>query len=939
MRIVAPCTLTPLFCLLCLPALSQEVRVVRIGVALLSSAQNILPAEARDQLVNALNRHKVDIKQNISMHGVALDAPPGRRAITEGRDKSCDFVLYTRVEALEKASRNLQDIHGALQGQSQEVDTALVEYELRRVTDGAPYAIGIAKGQESDSVAEAILDAISYVPNKVAAELRDLTTTKLGGTAEIGGAARAAPGLNRDEYQGANFCAWLPKNIPHADALRSVCEYAATQPEKLPNFVCQQETSRYQGSRRVPTDLITATIRYVDGEESYRDIRRNGKPVPGAMWKTAGLWSSGLFEGNLRNIFDAGNHSAFALSGEKKIGARTAWVFTYHIARQYEPLWELRAEDQLAAPPYEGELWVDEKTGNLLHFQSTAKDLVAGFPIRNAEILSDYESVAFPDGAGFLLPVKSTVVTRYRQEALIRNVVELHGCHKFRATARMLLSDAPGIPDAENPAARASREIAADLEEEENEEIYAIMREDAIVEDAARFNLDQQQELKSATGEAFWKMAQLEKQREKALVTSAKEMRPDSKYELVSTSSGGANLKVYVRLVPVSIVVRDNKGHAVGGLKQEDFQLYDNRKLQEIVSFSLEKSPDAPGLKLAAGEEHDRPLATSNNVAYVFDDLHTASEDLARAKVAAERHLSQLAPGDHAAVFTTSGDVVLDFTADHEKLRSALQKLKSHSNASPADCPPMTYYAADSIVNQGDSNAMQLAMEEALECTFPNSGVGSQQQPTPAGRGGIAPEQGMELQKARGKVLAKAFEVASMGRMEDDRTLGLLHDVLGRAAAMAGRRSVLLLSPGFLALTREEQKGIMYLIQRALQMDVVFSTLDVRGLASLNLTSNRTHIGDPTETRVLDGQESSASSGVLTDLAYSTGGVYFHNNNDLDAGFRRTADAPEYVYVVGFSPQKLDGTLHKLKVTVSGPAKLTVQARQGYYALKPAASQ
>jgi hypothetical protein len=59
--------------------------------------------------------------------------------------------------------------------------------------------------------------------------------------------------------------------------------------------------------------------------------------------------------------------------------------------------------------------------------------------------------------------------------------------------------------------------------------------------------------------------------------------------------------------------------------------------------------------------------------------------------------------------------------------------------------------------------------------------------------------------------------------------------------------------------------------------------------------------------------------------------------NDLDEGFRRTADAPEYIYVLGFSPQKLDGQFHKLKVTWKGSQKLTLQVRRGYYALRPSA--
>jgi len=90
---------------------------------------------------------------------------------------------------------------------------------------------------------------------------------------------------------------------------------------------------------------------------------------------------------------------------------------------------------------------------------------------------------------------------------------------------------------------------------------------------------------------------------------------------------------------------------------------------------------------------------------------------------------------------------------------------------------------------------------------------------------------------------------------------------------------------------------------------------------------------------VLNTEESAASGGVLADLAYGTGGTFFHNNNDLEEGLRRTADPPEYVYVLGFSPQRLDGKLHKLKVKLNGSTKLTVQARQGYYALKPASSQ
>ena len=80
----------------------------------------------------------------------------------------------------------------------------------------------------------------------------------------------------------------------------------------------------------------------------------------------------------------------------------------------------------------------------------------------------------------------------------------------------------------------------------------------------------------------------------------------------------------------------------------------------------------------------------------------------------------------------------------------------------------------------------------------------------------------------------------------------------------------------------------------------------------------------------------SAQDELLAVLADSTGGVFFHNNNDLDEGLRRVAETPEYSYVLAFVPQnlKLDGSYHSLKVTVKNPPKLNVQARRGYYAPK-----
>jgi len=50
----------------------------------------------------------------------------------------------------------------------------------------------------------------------------------------------------------------------------------------------------------------------------------------------------------------------------------------------------------------------------------------------------------------------------------------------------------------------------------------------------------------------------------------------------------GITLRAEVRVVEVPTVVRDGLIHAVGGLTQDDFEIYDNGKKQAITVFSVE---------------------------------------------------------------------------------------------------------------------------------------------------------------------------------------------------------------------------------------------------------------------------------------------------------------------------------------------------------------
>jgi VWFA-related protein len=397
--------------------------------------------------------------------------------------------------------------------------------------------------------------------------------------------------------------------------------------------------------------------------------------------------------------------------------------------------------------------------------------------------------------------------------------------------------------------------------------------------------------------------------------------------------------KVNVKLVVVRVVVRDSQGHAVGNLHQEDFQVFDKGKPQVITQFEVEQ----PGT--LAAKAHREPLEnsadtlsadTSSNtgnvpgaperfVAYLFDDVHLEFGDLARVREAAERHLATLQPTDRAAIFSTSGQTALDFTDDRAQLHATLLRLQPRPIARGygQDCPDISYYQADLIVNKNDPQATQVAVQDVIACT--------------PGLASLPPANAATV--AAATVQNSSPSVLSAGEHESRISLGLLSDVVRNVSRKPGQRSVVLVSPGF--ITPQLEYDYNQIIDRALRSQVVVNALDARGLYV------PAGFGDPSQTRPFSGGKilietaaASAQADLLSILADGTGGVFFHNSNDLDEGFRRVAETPEYSYVLAFVPQnlKLDGTFHSLKVTLKNPQRLTLQARRGYFAPKNFAS-
>jgi len=397
----------------------------------------------------------------------------------------------------------------------------------------------------------------------------------------------------------------------------------------------------------------------------------------------------------------------------------------------------------------------------------------------------------------------------------------------------------------------------------------------------------------------------------------------------METKDAPAKFTSKVNLVPVTVVVRDRDGHAVGNLTKTDFRLLDNGKPQVISRFSVEK-PGAPVVlqKEAVDLEPEEtkpepgaaPLVLADHfVAYLFDDVHSQNADLMRARDAAGRIIADsMQPQDRAAIYTTSGRVMLEFTGDKAKLQETLARLRPAPVAggfgNGMDCPDISYYMADRILNINDPQALQVALLNFQACSGNPNATANQ-------------------------VTAYANRALQNGEHETRLAASVLVQVVRRMAGMPGQRNIVLASPGFL-VPFDDQSEVTDVINRAIRANVIISTLDVRGLwTPAAFDASRQFTGGPMVITMISQylqDEAQANDSVMEELAHSTGGNWFHNNNDLTEGFRSLAAAPEFIYVLSFTPESLksDGKFHKLTVALRESKGVTLQARKGYYAPK-----
>lgn len=392
----------------------------------------------------------------------------------------------------------------------------------------------------------------------------------------------------------------------------------------------------------------------------------------------------------------------------------------------------------------------------------------------------------------------------------------------------------------------------------------------------------------------------------------------------------GGVIQVHVNSVLVPVVVRDGQGHAVGDLKQGDFEVFDEGKQRPIIGFTLQQAAANEAAQAAAsGSPADAQPATAAKrfIVFLFDDRHLGPAELEQVKKAASGILEEPLPDGTQAVVLSFLGVNSGLTHNRVALQAAILKMKAQQigQHEPGQCPDIDYYTADQIVNKHSKTEWDIAYERAANCTNKSSRAG------PANGTGYVEQ-----------LVRTAADLALAAGDQDVReSLAYIRDVIHTMSKLPGQRTLILLSPGFLSGTVEALALQSQVLDLAAASNVTISALDARALSAGNVSASQgtagsvysNIIGQPSEDQLESFRE---KEHVMAELAEGTGGTYFHDSNDLQGGLKTLAAGPEFLYLLEFSLQgvKPNGSYHPLRVEVARSG-VKLQARRGYFAPSP----
>ena len=390
-----------------------------------------------------------------------------------------------------------------------------------------------------------------------------------------------------------------------------------------------------------------------------------------------------------------------------------------------------------------------------------------------------------------------------------------------------------------------------------------------------------------------------------------------------------SSFPVGVEAVVVDAVVTDAQGEPVAGLTRDDFRVKEGGKPQEITVFEaieVEKSfavaePSPISSNLAGTGDGSRAFVV------VFDDLNLTQRGARRAKSQLEKFIKTIfRPGDLVTLVPTAGggSWSVRMPVGGDDLQRVLRRFRGRR---PVDTSldRISDYEAMRIHVYRDREVIRLVERRLARSSHVLAGLG---------------EENVLIQTLG--VQHRASDVYFQAQDRNRVTLEVLSRILRSLASRRGRKSVILVSEGFIHDTQLDEFTEVARASWAANAAMYF--LDVRGLEGFGsavgsdrpgpgtIDASAIEVGaqlrDLTNSRRFASYEGDGSNS----LALDTGG-FTVKSNDLAGGLWRIVRESRIYYLLGYAPTntKRDGKFRKIKVEVKRRG-LDVRARKGYYA-------
>lgn len=369
----------------------------------------------------------------------------------------------------------------------------------------------------------------------------------------------------------------------------------------------------------------------------------------------------------------------------------------------------------------------------------------------------------------------------------------------------------------------------------------------------------------------------------------------------------GVTFKTTTQLVVVNVSAKDKNNDPIPGLTASDFTVTEDGKPQRISVFEYQQLEE-PGAPAAQPEPAARtasaqapppaertPAAAraSGPVKYkdrrllvlFFDLAGMPVQDQIRAQQGALKFIKgQLAPSDLVSVMTysTTLDVVQDFTDDRDRLLSAVTDL------------PI-----------GDTGASSASTEEDTGAAFSDDDT--------------------------------EFSI-----FNTDRKLAALGSAAAMLRGMPEKKALVYFTSGMSRTGIDNQAQLRATINAAVRANVSLYPVDARGLVATAPLGDAT-TGSPGGRGMYSGEsQRSAQSGfqdqqeTLYTLAADSGGKALLDRNDLSLGIVQAQRDISSYYILGYysTNPALDGTYRRIKVQINGRSSAKLDYRGGYFAPK-----